>query len=288
MAVQAAAYGTSGPTAADTTMHGSQDPKPGELDRRHINGTPKSHLLYRTRRMAQITALVATFLAYAGYHSTRKSFSNIKSTLGQPYCDLSRGHHVFGQRKELCCKGPLVPNSNASAVYNVLEICKGGASHVCSLASGTTTRANTQANFISNLFDVGQILGGAAGGLLSDYIGSRAPVVVGFMLPAAASLLFFPSATLAALFVLIPLSGFLLGGPANLISSAIASDLGNHPTIIGDSEALGTVTGIIDGTGSLGAAVGQYFVGALANVSRRPCYPFIYGNFLRQIILTFF
>ena len=69
--------------------------------------------------------------------------------------------------------------------------------------------------------------------------------------------------------MLIPLSGFLLGGPANLISSAIASDLGNHPTISGDSEALGTVTGIIDGTGSLGAAVGQYFVGALASVSYR-------------------
>jgi OPA family glycerol-3-phosphate transporter-like MFS transporter 3 len=65
------------------------------------------------------------------------------------------------------------------------------------------------------------------------------------------------------LVVMIPVTGFLLGGPANMISSAIAADLGS--SVQGSGKALATVTGIIDGTGSLGAAVGQYLVFVLAN-----------------------
>lgn len=42
-----------------------------------------------------------------------------------------------------------------------------------------------------------------------------------------------------------------------MISSAISADLGRQELIQGSSEALATVTGIVDGTGSIGAAVGQ-------------------------------
>lgn len=42
-----------------------------------------------------------------------------------------------------------------------------------------------------------------------------------------------------------------------MISSAISADLGRQELIQGSSEALATVTGIVDGTGSVGAAVGQ-------------------------------
>lgn len=52
-------------------------------------------------------------------------------------------------------------------------------------------------------------------------------------------------------------SGFFIGGPSNMISSAISADLGRQELIQGSSEALATVTGIVDGTGSIGAAVGQ-------------------------------
>lgn len=45
-----------------------------------------------------------------------------------------------------------------------------------------------------------------------------------------------------------------------MISSAISADLGRQELIRGSSEALATVTGIVDGTGSIGAAVGQYLV----------------------------
>lgn len=52
-------------------------------------------------------------------------------------------------------------------------------------------------------------------------------------------------------------SGFFIGGPSNMISSAISADLGRQDLVQGSSEALATVTGIVDGTGSIGAAVGQ-------------------------------
>lgn len=70
--------------------------------------------------------------------------------------------------------------------------------------------------------------------------------------------------------VLLLTSGFMLGGPANLISTAISADLGTHSSIKGDAAALSTVTGIIDGTGSIGAAVVQYLVGYLSKCHNEP------------------
>ncbi|XP_026548791.1 sugar phosphate exchanger 3-like [Notechis scutatus] len=60
--------------------------------------------------------------------------------------------------------------------------------------------------------------------------------------------------------VIMAITGFFIGGPSNMISSAISADLGHQDAIKGNSEALATVTGIVDGTGSIGAAVGQYLV----------------------------
>jgi OPA family glycerol-3-phosphate transporter-like MFS transporter 3 len=45
-----------------------------------------------------------------------------------------------------------------------------------------------------------------------------------------------------------------------LESSAISADLGKHPAVKDDTDALATVTGIVDGTGSLGAAIGQTII----------------------------
>lgn len=56
-----------------------------------------------------------------------------------------------------------------------------------------------------------------------------------------------------------------------MISSAISADLGRQELIQGSSEALATVTGIVDGTGSIGAAVGQVRTGGLGSMLRPPC-----------------
>lgn len=51
------------------------------------------------------------------------------------------------------------------------------------------------------------------------------------------------------------LVGVLVNGPYTLVSSAVAADLGNHPLLKGNPKAMSTVTGIIDGAGSIGAAL---------------------------------
>lgn len=48
-----------------------------------------------------------------------------------------------------------------------------------------------------------------------------------------------------------------------MISSAISADLGRQEALRGSQEALATVTGIVDGTGSIGAAAGQYLVSVI-------------------------
>ena len=53
-------------------------------------------------------------------------------------------------------------------------------------------------------------------------------------------------------------AGTFVNGPYALITTAVSAELG---TKVKSSQALATVTAIIDGTGSLGAAVGPFFAG---------------------------
>ena len=62
---------------------------------------------------------------------------------------------------------------------------------------------------------------------------------------------------------LLILSGLLVNGPYALITTAVSAELGVHPSLRGSSKALATVTAIIDGTGSIGAAVGPFLAGAI-------------------------
>ncbi|KAI1723816.1 major facilitator superfamily domain-containing protein [Ditylenchus destructor] len=54
--------------------------------------------------------------------------------------------------------------------------------------------------------------------------------------------------------------GITISGPYNLIVGTIAVDLGSQPALAGNAEAMSTVTGLIDGTGSAGSAIGQLFL----------------------------
>ena len=60
--------------------------------------------------------------------------------------------------------------------------------------------------------------------------------------------------------ILMSIVGFFIGGAANMISATITADLGRQGPIQGNKEGLATVTGIVDGTGSIGAALGQLLV----------------------------
>lgn len=61
--------------------------------------------------------------------------------------------------------------------------------------------------------------------------------------------------------VLLLIAGFLVNGPYALITTAVSAELGTHPSLGDNSKALATVTAIIDGTGSIGAAVGPLMAG---------------------------
>jgi hypothetical protein len=56
------------------------------------------------------------------------------------------------------------------------------------------------------------------------------------------------------------ITGVFIGGPANMISAAITADLGRQEILAASDKALSTVTGIVDGTGSFGAAIGQILI----------------------------
>ena len=50
-----------------------------------------------------------------------------------------------------------------------------------------------------------------------------------------------------------------------MISSSITADLGKCEQLRGNAEALSTVTGIIDGTGSVGSGIGQWLIPLVRN-----------------------
>ena len=105
-------------------------------------------------------------------------------------------------------------------------------------------------------------------GSFSDFYGGRrACVIATFMGALVIMLTFFSifgeSLPAPALLILLGIMGCLVGGPNNIITSAVAADLSEHPTIRGNARALGTVTGIINGSGSIIAALGLLTIGPL-------------------------
>eukprot|EP00320_Phaeocystis_rex_P006520 CAMPEP_0119056778 /NCGR_PEP_ID=MMETSP1178-20130426/1352_1 /TAXON_ID=33656 /ORGANISM="unid sp, Strain CCMP2000" /LENGTH=445 /DNA_ID=CAMNT_0007037541 /DNA_START=36 /DNA_END=1371 /DNA_ORIENTATION=- len=124
------------------------------------------------------------------------------------------------------------------------------------------------ANVISSLYSVGMMPGGVIVGVVSDlYDGRRACVIATFMCFLAPLLWVFAMYSDVMnpilLLFLLGIMGILVGGPNNIITSAVAADLAEHPSIGGNTRSLGTVTGIINGSGSITAAFGLMVIGPL-------------------------
>ncbi|XP_037543763.1 glucose-6-phosphate exchanger SLC37A2 [Nematolebias whitei] len=124
-----------------------------------------------------------------------------------------------------------------------------------------------EAGDMSTLFDVGGILGGILAGVASDLTGGRATTCC-VMLIAAAPMLFLYNyigqKSLGITVGMLLLCGGLVNGPYALITTAVSADLGTHESLRGNSRALSTVTAIIDGTGSIGAALGPLLAGLIS------------------------
>jgi OPA family glycerol-3-phosphate transporter-like MFS transporter 1/2 len=65
------------------------------------------------------------------------------------------------------------------------------------------------------------------------------------------------------IWLLIVHSLFCSHRPNNIITSAVAADLASHPSVRGSNKSLGTVTGLINGCGSITASIGLLAVGPL-------------------------
>nr|QWT68762.1 glycerol-3-phosphate transporter 1 [Astragalus sinicus] len=118
---------------------------------------------------------------------------------------------------------------------------------------------------LSTIFDIGGVLGGITAGFISDMIEARAITSMLFLFLSIPALLLyraFGSISMLTNITLMFLSGFLVNGPYSLITTAVAADLGS--TNGGNSRALATVTAIIDGTGSVGAALGPLLAGYIS------------------------
>ncbi|XP_046666181.1 glucose-6-phosphate exchanger SLC37A2 isoform X2 [Homalodisca vitripennis] len=120
---------------------------------------------------------------------------------------------------------------------------------------------------LSTVFDVGGIVGGIAAGIISDYSGKSASTCA-VMLVVAVPVLqiynLYGAHSLALNFGLLLVAGLLVNGPYALITTAVSAELGTHHSLQGNSKALATVTAIIDGTGSIGAAVGPLLAGVVS------------------------
>lgn len=68
-----------------------------------------------------------------------------------------------------------------------------------------------------------------------------------------------------------------MNGPYSLITTAVSADLGTHSSLNGNSRALATVTAIIDGTGSVGAAVGPLLTGYISASSWSAVFTMLMG-----------
>ena len=120
---------------------------------------------------------------------------------------------------------------------------------------------------VAILYDVGTIAGSVLLGLISDLLyGKRCPVsFIGLLIATGfhTGLIFLTQNEKVLLFVVIFALGFFVGGISNIIAGTACADLGKQDALKNNEKALSTVTGIVDGTGSVGAAVGQKGIGYL-------------------------
>jgi len=124
------------------------------------------------------------------------------------------------------------------------------------------------ANLIASLYSVGMMPGGIIVGVVSDLFGGRRASVIGvFMCTLIVFLAVFSQKsedlTAVPLLIMLAIMGILVGGPNNIITSAVAADLASHPSVKGSNKSLGTVTGLINGCGSITASLGLLAVGPL-------------------------
>jgi len=129
----------------------------------------------------------------------------------------------------------------------------------------STPNSSEESAYLSIPFDIGGIIGAIAAGVIRDKFNKSAlTCTVMLILAIPAMLLYEKFAAISNLYNigLQSLVGALVTGPYALITTAVSTDLGGR---IKDGKAMATVAAIIDGFGSIGAAIGPLFAGYISD-----------------------
>ena len=130
----------------------------------------------------------------------------------------------------------------------------------------STLNNSEQSAYLSVPFDIGGIFGAILAGYLSDKFKKSAltcTVMLILAIPAMVIYQKFASISNAYNICLQLMTGSLVNGPYALITTAVSTDLGSR---IKDGKAMATVAAIIDGTGSIGAAIGPLVAGYISDL----------------------
>ncbi|CAA0836715.1 Putative glycerol-3-phosphate transporter 1 [Striga hermonthica] len=140
--------------------------------------------------------------------------------------------------------------------------------------------ANEEAGNLSTLFDLGGVIGGILAGHISDRLNARAITAASFTYCTIPALFLYRShghVSMGLNATLMVVTGVFVNGPYALITTAVSADLGTHSCLKGNSRAMATVTAIIDGTGSIGAAVGPLLTGYVSGRSWSAVFTMLMG-----------
>ncbi|XP_034477043.1 glucose-6-phosphate exchanger SLC37A2 isoform X2 [Drosophila innubila] len=147
----------------------------------------------------------------------------------------------------------------------------------------------TLSAYLSTLFDVGGVVGAIAAGYVSDLTGMSATVCTVMLFFASPVLLMYEKYGVLSLTIsvsLLIIVGIFVNGPYALITTSVSAELGQHSSLEGNSNALATVTAIIDGTGSIGAAVGPLLAGLISSHSwEKVFYMLIVSDIIAMVLL---
>lgn len=130
----------------------------------------------------------------------------------------------------------------------------------------STLNDSEKSAYLSVPFDIGGALGAIVAGYLSDRYKKSALTCTVMLLIAIPSMVIyekFASISNTYNILLQLITGLLVNGPYALITTAVSTDLGSR---IKDGKAMATVAAIIDGTGSIGAAIGPLFAGYISDL----------------------
>ncbi|XP_033248182.1 glucose-6-phosphate exchanger SLC37A2-like [Drosophila miranda] len=154
----------------------------------------------------------------------------------------------------------------------------------------SSTLGPTLSADLSTLFDVGGIFGAIAAGYLSDLTGMSATICMGMLFIASPILLMYQqygtlSVSISVLLLIVV--GIFVNGPYALITTSVSAERGQDSSLEGNANALATVTAIIDGTGSIGAAVGPLLAGLISTTGwQNVFYMLIIADILAMLLLS--